>query len=51
MKCDGTYQTPTIETMPADRILELLGPVSCGSQNTSELLLSSPGGIASTQGG
>ena len=26
-----SYQRPSIETMQADRILELLGPVSCGS--------------------
>ena len=44
MKRDGSYQPPTIETMAADQILELLGPVSCGSQNANELLTSAPSG-------
>jgi hypothetical protein len=25
------YERPQIETMPSSRIIELLGPVSCGS--------------------
>ncbi len=51
MKGDGMYQPPTVETMPADQILELLGPVSCGSQNTNELLTSAPsGGLVQVSG-
>ena len=49
MKGDGTYQPPTIETMPANRILELLGPVSCGS-NSNGLLQSTPTGGIQLQG-
>ena len=45
MKGTGIYQPPTVETMPADRILELLGPVSCGSQPSNDLLGGSNGPV------
>jgi hypothetical protein len=31
----ASYQRPAIETMAADRILESLGPVSCGSNGSA----------------
>jgi len=33
-----SYKRPNIETMSADRIMELLGPVSCGSGNAANEL-------------
>lgn len=50
MKGKSTYQPPTIETVPADQILELLGPVSCGSQNTNALMQSTSVGGLKTHG-
>ena len=31
MSSDMSYERPQITTIPANRILEMLGPVSCGS--------------------
>ena len=36
MNC--TYERPTITTIPANRILEMMGPVSAGSGSPGDLM-------------
>ena len=44
------YERPTITTIPANRILEMMGPVSAGS-NISSGVLPLAGGLESGSGG
>ena len=38
MSSDMSYERPQITTIPANRILEMIGPVSCGSIGGGGLL-------------
>ncbi len=48
MAIHGQYERPTITTIPANRILEMMGPVSAGSGGNIGLL--PVGGFGSTPG-
>jgi hypothetical protein len=47
---DKGYETPTVKTLKADEIVELLGPVSCGSGGAYDLLPGDTGYGSASQG-
>ena len=49
MATHGQYERPTITTIPANRILEMMGPVSAGSDGVFGAL--PVGGFESMPGG
>jgi hypothetical protein len=42
------YERPNVETLPASQILELLGPVSCGSGGNHDQMIPSESSLLST---
>jgi hypothetical protein len=51
---NSRYEKPTIITIPSNRILEMLGPVSCGSGIENSILPiggGAPGGFLGGGGG
>ena len=48
---NSRYEKPTITTIPANRILEMMGPVSCGSGIDNSILPVSGGASGGGGGG